>query len=93
MRGFLFVIVLLLIPAVLYFSYASYVRTKLDEFGRPRQPIKLPWSWLAIAGGILVVIAFLGYSLLELGSGDGTYHPARIKDGQVEEGYFEKQSN
>ncbi len=90
MRVFLIALVLLLIPALLYFSYVGVTRSQSDAAGQPRQPVQVPWSWLAIAGGMLVVVAFLAYSLLGLGSGQGDYHPARIIDGKVEEGYFDK---
>ncbi|MGH6932786.1 MAG: hypothetical protein ACREEE_10195 [Dongiaceae bacterium] len=93
MRGFLTVLILLLIPTLLYFSYVAYVRSQSDQAGLARLPGKVPWTWLAIAGGVLVVVAFLAYSLLGLGSGRGDYHPARIIDGRIEGGYFDDQGN
>lgn len=90
MRIFLIVLVLLLIPAVLYFGYVGIAKPSVDETGLPRQPVIVPWAWLAIAGGLLVVVAFLAYSLFGWGSGLGDYHPARIIDGNVEEGYFDE---
>lgn len=93
MRGFLTVLILLLLPTVLYFSYVSYVRSRAAASGQPMQPVKTPLWWLAIAGGLLVIVAFLAYSLLGFGSGSGTYHPARIIDGKIEEGYFDERAN
>ena len=93
MRVFLIVLVLLLIPALLYFSYVGMARSQSDAVGQPRQPVQVPWSWLAIAGGMLVVVVFLAYSLLGLGSGKGNYHPARVIDGKLEGGYFDEPGN
>jgi hypothetical protein len=93
MRGFLIVLVMLLLPAVLYFTYVSYARSRADATGEPLSLVRMPWSWLAIAGGLLVIVSFLAYSLLGIGSGSGAYHPARIINGTVEEGYFDERAN
>ena len=93
MRGFLTVLILLMTPAVLYFAYVAYANAQGDGGGLPRPPARVPWSWLAIAGGLLVVVGFMAYSLLGLGSDKGAYHPAQIRDGRIEEGYFDKPAN
>ena len=49
--------------------------------------MEMPWSWLVIAGGILVIVTLLALYLFE-DAGRGQYHPAQIIDGEIKPGYF-----
>jgi hypothetical protein len=49
--------------------------------------MEMPWSWLIIAGGILVIVTLLALYLFE-DAGRGKYHPAEIIDGKIKPGYF-----
>lgn len=65
-------IVPLLLPAVLYFLWL--------RFSGNAQPRQVPWSWLAIAGVVLVAIVLAGLALLG-GTPDGVYEPAHMENG------------
>ena len=83
MRAFLAIVLPLALPTALYVLYMTMARR------RPAQPIEMPWSWLIIAGTVLVIVTLLALYLFE-DAGRGTYHPARIVDGEIKPGYFDK---
>jgi hypothetical protein len=89
MRSFLTIVVPLALPTLLYFLYVAAVRRRNTMAGTASQPIEVPWSWLIIAGGLLVAITFAAYTLFGGSDGRGPYHPAQRIDGKIQPGYFE----
>jgi len=49
----------------------------------------LPWTWLSVAGVILLVITLAVMATLDGGAPDAVYHPPMLIDGKVQPGYFE----
>ena len=92
MRALFSIVVPLVLPTALYFVYMTLVRRRGSTSGAASQPIDVPWSWLIIAGGALVVITFVALYLVE-DRGRGSYHPARTINGQVQPGYFGDKPN
>lgn len=89
MRGVLAILIPLLLPTILYVLYAKFVRRHAPTAGGPAVPLEMPWSWLAIAGGVLAIVVFFAFYLFEE-RGAGRYHPAQVIDGEVKPGYFER---
>ena len=89
MRAFLAIVLPLALPTALYVLYMAVAKRRPGAAGLA-QPMDMPWSWLIIAGGILVIVTFVALYAFE-DAGRGTYHPARIIDGKIEPGYFEEQ--
>lgn len=92
MRGFLAILIPLLLPTILYVLYAKFVRRHAQTAGGAAVPLEMPWSWLAIAGGVLAIVVFFAIYLFEE-RGAGRYHPAQVIDGEVKPGYFDGPSN
>jgi len=88
MRAFLAIVLPLALPTALYVLYMTLARRRPGG-GAAAQPIEMPWSWLIIAGTVLVIVTLLALYLFE-DAGRGTYHPARIVDGEIKPGYFDK---
>ena len=91
MRVVFSIVLPLVLPTALYFVYMTLVRRR-GSTSAQSQPIDVPWSWLAVAGGVLMVITVFALYLFE-DRGEGTYHPARTVNGQVEPGYFGDKPN
>jgi hypothetical protein len=85
MRALLAVVVPLVLPTALYFVYMTLVRRRAAAAA---PPMEMPWSWLIIAGGVLVIVTFIALYLFA-DVGRGKYHPAQVIDGKVQPGYFE----
>ena len=49
----------------------------------------LPWTWLSVAGVILLVVTMALMATLDGGAPDAVYHPPKLIDGKVQPGYFE----
>ena len=92
MRAFLSIVLPLALPTALYVLYMAVARRRPGAAGAAAQPMEMPWSWLAIAGGILAIVTLLALYLFE-DVGRGKYHPAQIIDGEVKPGYFDDKSN
>jgi hypothetical protein len=90
-RAFLAIVLPLALPTALYVLYIALVRRRRPA-GAASQPMEMPWSWLAIAGGILVIVTLSALYLLE-DFGRGPYHPAQYIDGQIKPGYFGDKPN
>ena len=90
MRVALTVLLPLLLPSIVYFTYVSLAR----EGRQSAQAV--PWFWLLSAGLVLAVIALSLLAALEGAEPGSVYHPPREVDGHIEPGYFgpegEKQS-
>jgi hypothetical protein len=77
---------LFLLPTVIYLGY-----TLLLKPSRPAKAVldEAPFFWLAASGAVLVFATLIYYGSSSTRGGlDQTYTPARIKDGQIEPGYF-----
>jgi len=77
---------LFLLPTAAYLGYALLMRPD-----RPaREAVgEAPLAWLGLSGLVLVFAMLVYYgSTATQGGPNQTYTPARIKDGQIEPGYF-----
>jgi len=88
MRQVLSVLVPLLLPTLLYFLYAGVAARRAEAAGGDWAR-EVPWTWLAVAGGALVVVTFVAFALFGGADPGSVYHPPRAVDGKVEPGYFE----
>jgi len=91
-RAFLAILIPLLLPTVLYILYARFGRRDAASVGGETVPADMPWSWLLLSGGLLVLVTFFAIYLFE-DRGGGGYHPAQIIDGEIKPGYFDAESN
>ena len=82
MRVALTVLLPLLLPSIVYFTYVSLTR----EGGRNAQAV--PWFWLLATGLALAVIALILVSALEGAKPGSVYHPPREVEGRIVPGYF-----
>ena len=57
--------------------------------GTSGQSPPLPWTWLSVAGVILLVVTMALMATLDGGAPDAVYHPPKLIDGKVQPGYFE----
>ncbi len=92
MRAFLAIVLPLALPTALYVLYMTLARRRTGAAGAASQPMEMPWSWLAIAGGILAIVTLLALYLFQDG-GRGQYHPAQVIDGEIKPGYFGDKPN
>ena len=91
MRGLLAIVLPLALPTALYVLYMTLAR-RSGAAGAAAQPMEMPWSWLAIAGGILVIVTLSALYFFE-DFGRGPYHPAQYIDGEIKPGYFGDKPN
>jgi ABC-type sulfate transport system permease component len=91
-RAFLAIVLPLALPTALYVFYMALIRRRPGAANAPAQPIEIPWSWLIIAGGVLVAVTFVALYVFE-DAGRGKYHPAQTIDGRIKPGYFDDKSN
>jgi hypothetical protein len=91
-RAFLSIVLPLALPTALYVVYMTLARRRPGAAGAAAQPMEMPWSWLILAGGILVVVTLLALYFFE-DVGRGQYHPAQIIDGEIKPGYFGDKPN
>ena len=89
MRVALTVLLPLLLPSIVYFSYVALARQD------PRSAQAVPWFWLLVSGLVLALTAFVLLSVFEGAAPGSVYHPPRAVDGRIEPGYFgpEKKPN
>ena len=91
MRVVFSIVLPLVLPTALYFVYMTLVRRR-GSTSASTQPIEVPWSWLIVAGGALMLITVVALYLFE-DRERGAYHPARTINGQVQPGYFGDKPN
>lgn len=82
MRLVLTVLLPLLLPSILYFTYVAVAREG------PRAAQSPPWVWLAGIGLLLAIGALVLLSGLGGAEPGSVYHPPRQVDGRIEPGYF-----
>jgi hypothetical protein len=88
MRQLLSVLVPLLLPTAAYVLYVHVMR-KRSAAGTGPEWRDVPWTWLAVAGGLLAAVALAAYTLLGGADPSATYKPPRLIDGKIEPGEFE----
>jgi hypothetical protein len=86
-RVALTVLLPLLLPSIIYFSYVALAREG------PRDAQAVPWFWLLVSGLALALIAFVFLSVFEGAEPGSVYHPPRAVDGRIEPGYFGPEEN
>jgi hypothetical protein len=72
----------LLLPSIIYFTYVALAREA------PRDAQAVPWFWLLVTGLALALTAFVLLSVFEGAEPGSVYHPPRAVDGRIEPGYF-----
>ena len=91
MRQVLSIVIPLVTPAALYILYL-WVAGKRTRTATSSQPTTwwqdVPWTWLGIAGGILVIVTFAAYALFGGAEPGSIYKPPRLIDGKIDPGGF-----
>lgn len=85
MKQFLEIVLPLLLPTAIYFAYVLLLRPRSGAGNMP----EVPWTWLAVAGGILLAVTFLAISLIGGAPPSARYLPPRSVDGKIEPGHYE----
>ena len=84
MRQFLIIVVPLILPTLLYYAYLVARQGHAETSARD-----LPWSWLAGAGGLLLVVTLSAVSVTDRHAPGSKYIPPTVIDGVVVPGHFE----
>jgi len=86
-RVFLTIVVPLLLPTALYMVWAASIG-RAEMAGTVASWRALPWTWLLIAGAVLVVIVLV--AVVQIGGvREGSYVPPHLKNGKVVPGHVE----
>ncbi len=88
MRQVLSILLPLLLPTAAYVLYVHFMRRRAGTGAGPEWR-DVPWTWLAVAGGVLAAVVFAAYALLGGAEPGATYKPPRLIDGKIEPGAFE----
>ena len=84
MRPTLFLVALLLAPAVLFFLYLVFARkVRMSKSEVAKTLRDLPWPWLLGAGLALMAASLVVFSLSTGEDREGTYVPAYVEDGKI----------
>ena len=88
MRQFLIIVVPLILPTMLYYFYM------VARMGhRETMAQDLPWSWLAAAGGLLLVVTLGASAVMDRHAPGSKYISPTVVDGVVVPGHFEDAPN
>ena len=91
MRQVVSIVVPLLLPAALYILYLYFAGRRARAAGQaPALWKELPWTWLGIAGVALAIVSFTAYALFGGAERGSRYDPARLIDGRIEPGGFDR---
>lgn len=82
MRQILQIAIPLVLPTVLYFLYLRFLRRSAGAAP------DVPWFWLGIAGGVLVVVTFGAAAMMGGAPPGSVYEPAKVIDGKIVPGHF-----
>lgn len=83
MRAFLQIAIPLVLPTLLYFLYVKMVRRSGGN-----APPDVPWIWLAVAGGALVLVSIAAFSMMGGAPPGSVYEPPKLIDGKIQPGHF-----
>ncbi len=91
MRVFVTIVVPLVLPTVLYILYLVALRRRLvgQEPGAAASLGRIPWVWLGVAGGVLMLVTFLAVAKLDDAPPGSHYEPAKVIDGVIQPGRLE----
>lgn len=97
LRNILVIVIPLIAPTLAYIAFVTLVRRnkEAEERGESLPPWRVwPWARLISLGGALSILALVSLSFIDpdAGSEDDVYIPARVEDGVIVPGYFEKKS-
>ncbi len=85
-RVLLQIVLPLVLPFLIYWGYLQLARSRARAAGRPEtdlQVAEVPWTWLATAGVVLVLITMIGVGLLGGADPEAVYEPPRYEDGKI----------
>lgn len=88
MRQILSIVVPLLLPTLLYFGYMAVTRRRAQAAGQPSAIKDIPWTWLAVAGVVLVAVTFAAMALFGGAEPGSRYRLPSLESGQVKPGGF-----
>ena len=84
MRQVLQILVPLLLPTAAYFLYLTALRRRQGAANAPAPDV--PWTWLAVAGVVLLVVSLTALALIGGAPPGSHYEPAQLIDGKIEPG-------
>lgn len=84
MRQFLIIVVPLILPSLLYYFYLV-----ARQGHRETSAADLPWSWLAVSGGLLLAVTLAAFSVMDRHGPGAKYIRPTVVDGVVVPGHFE----
>ncbi|MEA2782445.1 MAG: hypothetical protein QOK29_3989 [Rhodospirillaceae bacterium] len=84
MRQFLEIIVPLILPTAIYFTYIILARPRGGG-----EPPEMPWIWLGLAGALLLIVTFVAIALFGGAAPTAKYLPPKLIDGKIQPGHFE----
>ena len=89
-RVLLFYVAALVFPLVAFMLWRYLAGlAKSTKGAAPVQQPPVPWTWLSLAGVILLMVAFVFMATLDGGEPDQVYHPPKLIDGKIQPGHFE----
>ncbi|MFZ5792216.1 MAG: DUF6111 family protein [Pseudomonadota bacterium] len=88
MRQVLSIVVPLLLPTLLYFGYMTVTRRRAQAAGQARAFKDVPWTWLAVAGVVLVAVTLAAMALFGGAEPGSRYQLPSLEGGQVKPGGF-----
>jgi succinate dehydrogenase hydrophobic anchor subunit len=77
LRAFLEIAGVFLLPFLLFGIYRLFRNDAKEEADAARFK---PYAWLTLAG-LLLVVGFIVYSMVNTTRGQGAYHPAKVEKG------------
>ncbi len=91
MRQVLSIMVPLVLPAALYVLYLYFAGRRARAGGEtPALWQQVPWTWLGLAGVFLAIVTFTAYALFGGADPGSRYDPARLIDGEIKPGGFDR---
>ncbi len=77
------VIVPIALPTALYFIYAWFVARRARAAGVEVDKVDVPWSWLGIAGAVLLLLSLMIEFFYGGYRPGGEYTPAHMEGGKL----------
>ena len=85
MRQIRQIVVPLLLPTAAYFLYLTAMRRRQGAAANAPPP-DVPWTWLAIAGVVLLAVSLTAFALIGGAPPGSHYEPAQLIDGKIQPG-------